>query len=440
MAPKKLILLTPEELKKEEEKWQKDVKEVGQATCPDCGLEPHLLAISYKCSTSPSDCVIGASLLPINTSRTISDFEMLLSFLPPPPTSRPRSGRMSVAQDSGQGDHRVAIVVCATSFVFYSLAAASSITQGLNCVACRVGGRVKATAVECREGGRWPVGYNGKLDAPRYCRYKLVRARFTSILLDFHRGTSSPVQIIERNRGPIKFLDLARSSSIFLAGFLTGLELGCGPGGMVNLIGQHSGTKRCEDAKKKRDKQPRKNGTMLSFLSAKVPPVPPTVRAPAAVARLPIATPKADETSPLSPFSGDPTAYVKHDVAPEMLWEELGPIFRRAFGYGQGPAEREGMIHVGPHGQGGFMRFMDYFVTQRGLQGAMVELKLEQLLETHKFVLEKHGVPEAVAVISESQNISPRVVIDVDQHTDLSSATIPTSAPLPPTESSESAI
>ncbi|KAJ7934472.1 hypothetical protein B0H13DRAFT_2488337, partial [Mycena leptocephala] len=40
-----------------------------------------------------SDCVLDASLLSINTSRTMSDFEMLLSVLPPPPTFPPAPRR-----------------------------------------------------------------------------------------------------------------------------------------------------------------------------------------------------------------------------------------------------------------------------------------------------------------------------------------------------------
>jgi hypothetical protein len=38
------------------------------------------------------------------------------------------------------------------------------------------------------------------------------------------------------------------------------------------------------------------------------------------------------------------------------------------------------MIQPGPQGIGGFCRFLEYFV-QRGLQGAMIELKVEQVLE-----------------------------------------------------------
>jgi hypothetical protein len=50
-----------------------------------------------------------------------------------------------------------------------------------------------------------------------------------------------------------------------------GLELGYGPGGIVNLIGQHLHTERCDEAKAKRDKQPRENGSMLNFFAPKLP-------------------------------------------------------------------------------------------------------------------------------------------------------------------------
>jgi hypothetical protein len=195
-----------------------------------------------------------------------------------------------------------------------------------------------------------------------------------------------------------------------------GLELGYGPGGIVNLIGQHLHTERCDEAKAKRDKQPRENGSMLNFFAPKLPPVPPTVHTPAPVAfrapiasknpapvtgktsaapaltsasvsaqaslpllglmrqlrdnirRLPLAIPEADETNPLSVFSGDPASYVGEDVTSDTLWEELAPTFHKAFNYGHGVEERVCMIQTGPHGLGGFMRFLDYFVVKRGLR------------------------------------------------------------------------
>jgi hypothetical protein len=96
--------------------------------------------------------------------------------------------------------------------------------------------------------------------------------------------------------------------------------------------------------------------------------------------KLPLAIPDADETNPLAAFSGDPASYVGADVEAEELWERLSSIFHGAFDYGGSPESRERMIQPGPQGIGGFCRFLEYFV-QRGLQGAMIELKVEQVLE-----------------------------------------------------------
>ncbi|KAJ7648621.1 hypothetical protein DFH06DRAFT_997187 [Mycena polygramma] len=245
-----------------------------------------------------------------------------------------------------------------------------------------------------------------------------------------------------------------------------GLELKYGPGGIVNLIGQHEDTGRCDEAKLKRDKKPRKDGTVLSFFAKKVDAVPPTVQKPSlvisrsiaptnpapitsktsaapavtaasisstvptlpllglmrqlrdAIRCLPPCIPDADGTGPLAVFSGDPSTYVGKEVEAESLWEELGPLFHKAFGYGTGAAERKGMIQPGPLGLGGFMRFMDHFVVERGLEGAMVELKLEQLLD-----LEDHGVTVTDAFAAEEpQQPAPRVIIDVDAETDIPQA------------------
>ncbi|KAJ7183908.1 hypothetical protein C8R46DRAFT_1309168 [Mycena filopes] len=209
-------------------------------------------------------------------------------------------------------------------------------------------------------------------------------------------------------------------------------EFGYGPGGIINLIGQHQDTQNCIDLAAKRDKKPRANGSVLVFFQKKVPSVPPTVRAPSPVRstapmprknpaqvtartaalpssnlsphilallhqlrdktrRLPLSTPEADETSPLAVFSNNPASYVGEAVEADRLWEELAPVFHKAFDYGRGPEERVSMIQMGPHGLGGFLRFMEYFV-ERGLEGAMAELKLEQLLEAMDLILQKHAL------------------------------------------------
>jgi hypothetical protein len=57
----------------------------------------------------------------------------------------------------------------------------------------------------------------------------LVAPKHTSLYLDapralsiFHLARKSYVRIVEVNRGAVKFLDLPRSSSIYVAGILTG--------------------------------------------------------------------------------------------------------------------------------------------------------------------------------------------------------------------------
>jgi hypothetical protein len=96
---------------------------------------------------------------------------------------------------------------------------------------------------------------------------------------------------------------------------------------------------------------------------------------------LPLSIPAADAESPLARFSGDPASYVGKDVAPDELWEKLSTVFHGAFGYGKGEEEREAMVQTGPQGLGGFLRFMDYFIGERGLQGEVVQLKVKQLLD-----------------------------------------------------------
>ncbi|KAJ7671994.1 hypothetical protein B0H17DRAFT_1335340 [Mycena rosella] len=235
-----------------------------------------------------------------------------------------------------------------------------------------------------------------------------------------------------------------------------------GPGGVSNLEKRHLNSGKCLTAAKKRDKLPRPNQSIFGFLKAKVPAIPATVSAPAPVIsatsafhdlsvplpsklahaapgvtasrsskaapkasprlmdlirqlrngcrHLPFNIPEADDTNPLARFSGDPASYVGKDVPSDSLWETLETHFHGAFDYGKGPEEREGMIQTGPQGLGGFLRFMEYFVSERGLEGAVVELKVEQLLEALKLVLNKHKIPFPRT----AQAPQDSIVIDVD--------------------------
>ncbi|KAJ7092187.1 hypothetical protein C8R44DRAFT_554520, partial [Mycena epipterygia] len=108
--------------------------------------------------------------------------------------------------------------------------------------------------------------------------------------------------------------------------------------------------------------------------------------------RLPISIPEADDTNPLAVFSGIPASYAPEKINADGLWEVLAPTFHAAFDYGAGPDTRERMVQTGPHGLGGFCRFLEYFVVERGLRGGMVQLKIEQVLEAVQTVLKKYDV------------------------------------------------
>ncbi|KAJ7877824.1 hypothetical protein B0H13DRAFT_1892981 [Mycena leptocephala] len=213
-----------------------------------------------------------------------------------------------------------------------------------------------------------------------------------------------------------------------------------GPGGLINLEITHLGKAVCRELKKKNAKAAReKPSTMLNYFSKKINPVPSTVQTPAlinassistgvaeipatvtaktsAARKLPLAITDADEMNPLAVFSGDPASYVRADVEATELWECLSSIFHGAFDYGGSPESRERMIQSGPQGIGGFYRFLEYFV-ERGLQGAMVELKAEQ----------KHSVPASKAVkICDAPTM---VVIDSDSETESADIFVPAIPP-----------
>jgi hypothetical protein len=91
--------------------------------------------------------------------------------------------------------------------------------------------------------------------------------------------------------------------------------------------------------------------------------------------------PDADVDNPLSEFAAEPMEYVSQGMPAGELWEALSPTFHQVFGYGMGPDERKRMVQRGSAGLDGTLRFLDYFIRECGLEGGMVELKIEQLIE-----------------------------------------------------------
>ncbi|KAJ7862813.1 hypothetical protein B0H14DRAFT_3610853 [Mycena olivaceomarginata] len=218
--------------------------------------------------------------------------------------------------------------------------------------------------------------------------------------------------------------------------------------GESHLPQTHPNKEGCMKAQAKKDKQPRRNGSLSSFFKEKAAPIAkflkPTVRAPspirgitvatthpsisaapsispssvtptmnprppssrahqlldqlrASVELLPSTLPHADQENPLSEFAGQPTQYVSQNTPAGELWEELAPHFHRVFGYGMKLEDRIPMIQRGMSGLDGALRFLDYFICERGLEGGMVEVKIEQLIEAVQFVLQEKGIARSGA-------------------------------------------
>ncbi|KAJ7198077.1 hypothetical protein GGX14DRAFT_374467, partial [Mycena pura] len=200
-----------------------------------------------------------------------------------------------------------------------------------------------------------------------------------------------------------------------------------GTAGILNLVKTHLDTQKCQAAARKRDKQPRANTSLKNFFFKKAVPrfLSSTVKAPSPIrgdgpssglhassmetmpqSPVPVATrplasrtiqlldqlrkkielipstvPLATSLNPLSDFSGDPKGFVSDTTPPSELWEHLSNTFHRVFGYGNGHGHRVSMVERGPLGLDGFLRFLDYFVRERGLEGGPVEVKIEQMIE-----------------------------------------------------------
>ncbi|KAJ7706534.1 hypothetical protein B0H16DRAFT_1439225 [Mycena metata] len=230
----------------------------------------------------------------------------------------------------------------------------------------------------------------------------------------------------------------------------------------MNLVGTHLNKEGCKEAAEKKDKQ-LKNGSLKSFFTKKTAPiakfVKSAVRAPspihgtgvstpraapaaasstessitvtrpagsrtiqlldqlcAQVELLPSTVPHASQDNPLSEFAGQPTEYVSESTPPGELWETLAPCFHRVFGYGMELEERKRMVQRGSAGLDGAVRFLDYFIRERGLEGAMVEVKIEQLIEAIQSVYvvseAENGIPADDSPVNFGRATTP--VIDVD--------------------------
>lgn len=99
----------------------------------------------------------------------------------------------------------------------------------------------------------------------------------------------------------------------------------------------------------------------------------------AASKRIPNETPRATHAHRLSVFASDPRGCVAEPG--EDDWPILNGMLKTAFGWGEAEmaAAIPEMLNRGEQGLDGFIQFIQFFVDERGLEGALFETKVEAL-------------------------------------------------------------
>ncbi|KAI9430083.1 hypothetical protein H4582DRAFT_2064198 [Lactarius indigo] len=121
----------------------------------------------------------------------------------------------------------------------------------------------------------------------------------------------------------------------------------------------------------------------------------------AAATRIPNDVPLATPAHQLSLFSADPRSCVVSieqgmEVEVEDDWAILNSMLKTAFGWGELEMREnvKEMINRGEYGLDGFIQFFKFFVFHRGLEGAMIEPKIEGLLHEIDTRYAPPGIPQ----------------------------------------------
>lgn len=205
------------------------------------------------------------------------------------------------------------------------------------------------------------------------------------------------------------------------------VQFNCGPGGIVNYEKRHRGKKVCAERKAKLDKaaSQKKDGSILTFLRKKPTAVPPLTSAPpmvysvsnpvmhaldlsstilplpearmepvptrtslppthiisrlrVAIARIPVTVPEATASDALSGFSGDPALLADSSLGSDDLWENvLNSLIKTYLGWGE---EGTDLVRRGHLGLSGLLRFVEYFILERGVSADLFDGKLNHLM------------------------------------------------------------
>jgi hypothetical protein len=96
--------------------------------------------------------------------------------------------------------------------------------------------------------------------------------------------------------------------------------------------------------------------------------------------QIPVHIPLATSDHLLSSFAADLQTCISSEK--EDDWIVLNAMIKASFGWGE-PEMWDNvklMLNRGNHGLDGFIQFFKYFVLERGLEGVMIETKVDTLL------------------------------------------------------------
>ncbi|PPR03132.1 hypothetical protein CVT24_008485 [Panaeolus cyanescens] len=169
-------------------------------------------------------------------------------------------------------------------------------------------------------------------------------------------------------------------------------EIQMGKGNIQNFKSQHLGSPRClrEGEKKKRRAKERKSmGSIMSYLTQKAPLKGTRTRSNFAIiqriqeleAQLPISIPNGTISDQMAVFGHSPQLIDVPDMPSNELWEGvLNSVMKTGLGWGV-PDDWRQVIRRGQYGIDGLVAFVEYFCTVRGVDIALFEGKLDGLIK-----------------------------------------------------------
>ncbi|KAJ7191499.1 hypothetical protein GGX14DRAFT_381111, partial [Mycena pura] len=204
----------------------------------------------------------------------------------------------------------------------------------------------------------------------------------------------------------------------------------CGPSGLGNFRKRHAMSGRCVERQSKLGKKKTTPGSILGFLRPKPAPVPSTVNAPAlirasasssaspasvtpkpsastpsgsskarfgssgsllatlesAIKRLPATVKTATATDELAAFGNDPAGYLGAAIPADEVFENLNGLFHRVLGWSMPVHETAALLRRGDLGLDGLLRFLAYFVQERGVPERDFGAKIQQILDAIQFL------------------------------------------------------